>query len=132
MPLAAGYLAAMVRSDPELSARSRIEIVNYPGATSPWEMATRLLSGAVPDVLAFLVLGWDVRQFGALAETFKQVNPKGTVVFGGNHVSNQAERASSPRAAPRTPTASPGSARPPPSAPVSPSWAAGPRALRKG
>ncbi|GGO19391.1 hypothetical protein GCM10011574_44800 [Microbispora bryophytorum] len=46
----------------------------------------------MPDVLAFSVLGWNVRQFGALAETFKQVNPKGTVIFGGNHVSNQAER----------------------------------------
>ncbi|MEU7879670.1 KedN5 family methylcobalamin-dependent radical SAM C-methyltransferase [Microbispora bryophytorum] len=92
MPLAAGYLAAMVRSDPELSARSRVEIVNYPGAAGQWEMATRLLDGDVPDVLAFSVLGWNVRQFGALAETFKQVNPKGTVIFGGNHVSNQAER----------------------------------------
>ncbi|MEU2853638.1 KedN5 family methylcobalamin-dependent radical SAM C-methyltransferase [Streptomyces syringium] len=92
MPLAAGYLAAMLRSDPELSTRCQAEILNYSGATSPWEMATRLLRSEVPDVLCFSVLGWNVRQFGALAETFKQVNPKGIVVFGGNHVSHQAER----------------------------------------
>lgn len=92
MPLAAGYLAATVQGDPELSERCRVEILNYSGATSPWEMATRLLDGDVPDVLCFSVLGWNVRQFGALAETFKQVNPNGVVVFGGNHVSHQAER----------------------------------------
>ncbi|MEU9047343.1 MULTISPECIES: KedN5 family methylcobalamin-dependent radical SAM C-methyltransferase [unclassified Kitasatospora] len=92
MPLAAGYLAAMLQNDPELSTRCQVEILNYSGATSPWEMATELLGGDVPDVLCFSVLGWNVRQFGALAETFKQVNPKGIVVFGGNHVSNQAER----------------------------------------
>ncbi|MEU0212252.1 KedN5 family methylcobalamin-dependent radical SAM C-methyltransferase [Streptomyces canus] len=92
MPLAAGYLAAMLRSDPELSMRCKVEILNYSGATSPWEMATQLLGSDVPDILCFSVLGWNVRQFGALAETFKQVNPKGIVVFGGNHVSNQAER----------------------------------------
>ncbi|WP_253915734.1 KedN5 family methylcobalamin-dependent radical SAM C-methyltransferase [Streptomyces sp. NRRL S-31] len=92
MPLAAGYLAAAVQGDPELSERCRVEILNYSGATSPWEMATRLLDGDVPDVLCFSVLGWNVRQFGALAETFKQVNPNGVVVFGGNHVSHQADR----------------------------------------
>ncbi|WP_019067343.1 KedN5 family methylcobalamin-dependent radical SAM C-methyltransferase [Streptomyces hokutonensis] len=92
MPLAAGYLAAMLQNDPELSMRCKVEILNYSGATSPWEMATQLLGSDVPDILCFSVLGWNVRQFGALAETFKQVNPKGIVVFGGNHVSNQAER----------------------------------------
>jgi len=92
MPLAAGYLAAMIQGDSDLSKRCRVEILNYSGATSPWEMATQLLGSDIPDILCFSVLGWNVRQFGAIAETFKQVNPKGLVVFGGNHVSNQAER----------------------------------------
>jgi radical SAM superfamily enzyme YgiQ (UPF0313 family) len=38
------------------------------------------------------VLGWNLRNFGLLAEMFKQLNAKGTVVFGGNHVAYQAER----------------------------------------
>ncbi|WP_305788027.1 KedN5 family methylcobalamin-dependent radical SAM C-methyltransferase [Symbioplanes lichenis] len=92
MPLAAGYLAAMVRGDAGLSARCEVEILNYSGSVSLWEMATQLLSGAPADVLCFSVLGWNVKQFGTLAETFKQVNPEGTVIFGGNHVTNQAHR----------------------------------------
>lgn len=92
MPLAAGYLAAMVAADADLSASCRVEILNYPGSVSLWEMATQLIGGEPADVLCFSVLGWNVKQFGALAETFKQVNPGGAVIFGGNHVSHQAER----------------------------------------
>lgn len=92
MPLAAGFLAATVTEDAELKEACNVEILNYSGSKTPWEMAVELFSDKSPDVLCFSVLGWNVRQFGALAETFKQINPKGTVIFGGNHVSNQADR----------------------------------------
>ncbi|MFF4579779.1 KedN5 family methylcobalamin-dependent radical SAM C-methyltransferase [Streptomyces sp. NPDC001389] len=92
MPLASGYLKAMVLDDAELQGRVSVDICNFRGNMTHGEMAGRLFSGAVPDVLAFSVLGWNVRSFGALAATFKQLNPQGLVVFGGTHVSNQAER----------------------------------------
>ena len=92
MPLASGYLKAMVLGDPELSDRVSVEICNFRGRVTHGEMAQRLFGGKVPDVLAFSVLGWNVRAFGELAVTFKQLNPKGWVVFGGTHASNQAER----------------------------------------
>lgn len=43
-------------------------------------------------MIGFSVLGWNARQFAAVAETVKQVNPDAVVVFGGNHVAHQAER----------------------------------------
>jgi radical SAM superfamily enzyme YgiQ (UPF0313 family) len=92
MPLASGYLKAMVLDDADLSGRVRVDIRNFRGQVTHGEMARTLFAGDVPDVLAFSVLGWNVRAFAALAETFKQLNPDGWVVFGGTHVSDQAER----------------------------------------
>ncbi|MFI9388802.1 KedN5 family methylcobalamin-dependent radical SAM C-methyltransferase [Kutzneria sp. NPDC052558] len=92
MPLASGYLKAMIDEDPGLRDRVSVEICNFRGGVTHGEMADRLFGGGVPDVLAFSVLGWNQRAFGALAATFKQLNPDGWVVFGGTHVSGQADR----------------------------------------
>ncbi|EPH46079.1 putative methyltransferase [Streptomyces aurantiacus JA 4570] len=95
MPLAAGYLKATVLEDPCLAGKVAVDIRNFSG-TLTHEMMADTLFGAedatIPDVLAFSVLGWNFRAFGALAETFKQLNPAGWVVFGGTHVTGQAER----------------------------------------
>ncbi|XVV00797.1 KedN5 family methylcobalamin-dependent radical SAM C-methyltransferase [Actinosynnema sp. CA-248983] len=92
MPLASGYLKAMVQADPVLRERVSVEICNFRGNATHGEMANRLCAGELPDVLAFSVLGWNQRAFGELAATFKQLNPDGWVVFGGTHVSGQAKR----------------------------------------
>ncbi|WP_330342456.1 KedN5 family methylcobalamin-dependent radical SAM C-methyltransferase [Streptomyces sp. NBC_00557] len=92
MPLAAGYLAAVVRADPDLAERCEVRILNFRGNLTPLEMAIEVLQDGVPDVIGFSVLGWNARQFAAVAETVKQVNPEAVVVFGGNHVAHQAER----------------------------------------
>ena len=92
MPLAAGYLKATALADPELAGRVDIRIGNFPGGRTHVQMADTLFDGDLPDVLAFSVLGWNFRSFGALAETYKQLRPDGLVVFGGNHVSDQADR----------------------------------------
>ncbi|KAA9166501.1 KedN5 family methylcobalamin-dependent radical SAM C-methyltransferase [Amycolatopsis acidicola] len=92
MPLAAGYLKAVLDSDPGLAGAVTATIHNFRGGVPLTEMARGLFAGGRPDVLAFSVLGWNYRNFGALAETFKQLNPGGVVVFGGNHVANQGAR----------------------------------------
>jgi len=92
MPLAAGYLKAVIDADADLSAEVETEICNFRGGTTLYEMVRQLLDRSVPDVLAFSVLGWNYRSFGCLAETFKQLNPAGLVVFGGVHVAYQAQR----------------------------------------
>ncbi|WP_406632494.1 KedN5 family methylcobalamin-dependent radical SAM C-methyltransferase [Amycolatopsis sp. WGS_07] len=92
MPLAAGYLKAAALADPRVREHAEIRIRNFRGGDNLIRMAEELFSGQPPDVLAFSVLGWNFREFGALAETFKQVNPEGWVVFGGTHVANQAAR----------------------------------------
>lgn len=92
MPLAAGYLKATAMQDERLAEQVDIRIINFDGGITLFGMASELFAEEPPDIIAFSVLGWNFRTFAALAETFKQVNPDGWVVFGGNHVSNQAER----------------------------------------
>ncbi|EWC63311.1 Radical SAM domain protein [Actinokineospora spheciospongiae] len=92
MPLAAGYLKAVIAADPDLAVATEVEIRNFRGGVPLPEMTRELFRDRVPDVIGFSVLGWNYRNFGMLAETFKQVNPRGTVLFGGNHVAYQAER----------------------------------------
>ncbi|MBW4720381.1 KedN5 family methylcobalamin-dependent radical SAM C-methyltransferase [Saccharothrix sp. SC076] len=92
MPLASGYLKAMALDDPVLRPAVSIDICNFRGRVTHGEMANRLFAGEPPDVLAFSVFGWNQRAFGALAATFKQLNPDGWVLFGGTHVSEQADR----------------------------------------
>lgn len=92
MPLAAGYLKATALQDERIAARADIQIRNFDGGGTLFGMANELFQHGTPDVLAFSVLGWNYQEFAALAETFKQINPDGWVVFGGNHVSQQAER----------------------------------------
>jgi len=92
MPLAMGYLKSTIDSDPDISSDVEVTIHNFDGGHTLTAMANRLFGEAPPDLIAFSVLGWNVRTFGALAETFKQLNPDGTAVFGGTHVANQADR----------------------------------------
>jgi radical SAM C-methyltransferase len=92
MPLAAGYLKAMALADPCVRERADIEIVNFRGGATHVQMAAELFGAGAPDVLAFSALGWNVRAFGSLAATFKQLKPDGVVIVGGTHVSHQAAR----------------------------------------
>ncbi|WP_189214319.1 KedN5 family methylcobalamin-dependent radical SAM C-methyltransferase [Actinokineospora fastidiosa] len=92
MPLASGYLKATALQQDDIAARADITIHNFDGGSTLFGMANDLFAAGAPDVIAFSVLGWNYQEFAALAETFKQLNPDGWVVFGGNHVSHQAAR----------------------------------------
>ncbi|MFF3763628.1 KedN5 family methylcobalamin-dependent radical SAM C-methyltransferase [Streptomyces sp. NPDC001922] len=92
MPLAVGYLKACADRDERIRRRMDVTIRNYPGDAGINAMGRDLIRDGCPDILCFSVLGWNYRTFGVLAETFKQMNPDGWVVFGGNHVAHQAER----------------------------------------
>ncbi len=92
MPLASAYLKATALADPAVAAACEITIHNFDGGATLFGMANTLFHDGAPDVLAFSVLGWNYREFAALTETFKQLNPAGWVVFGGNHVSEQGSR----------------------------------------
>ncbi len=92
MPLASGYLKATAMQNERIAADTDIRIRNFDGGSTLFGMANELFHDDVPDILAFSVLGWNYREFAALAETFKQLNPQGWVIFGGNHVSQQGQR----------------------------------------
>jgi tRNA A37 methylthiotransferase MiaB len=92
MPLASGYLKATLLADESLSSAVDVKIWNFDGGASVGEMANALFADGCADILACSVLGWNYRAFGTLAETFKQLNPDGWVVFGGTHVANQGDR----------------------------------------
>jgi radical SAM superfamily enzyme YgiQ (UPF0313 family) len=93
MPLACGYLKAVLDSDERISAEVSTRIYNFGGGATPMTMLHRLLGdGRMPDVMAMSVFGWNFHAFGALATTYKQFRPDGFVIMGGTHVTNQADR----------------------------------------
>lgn len=92
MPLAAGYLKAVLAADPDIGSEVRVRLHNFRGGVPLTEMARELFTEQPPDLIGFSVLGWNYRNFGGLAETYKQLKPDGIVVFGGNHVAYQHER----------------------------------------
>jgi radical SAM C-methyltransferase len=92
MPLAIGYLKASLDADRDLASETTVKICSFRGGQTLPEMARELFADQAPDIIAFSVLGWNYRRFGALAETFKQINPAGLTVFGGNHVAYQSDR----------------------------------------
>lgn len=92
MPLAAGYLKAVLDSDKRIGPEADVRIYNMRGGWSVAGMASAVFSDGVPDLLAFSVLGWNYRNFTLLADAYKQLKPDGIAIFGGNHVSHQGER----------------------------------------
>lgn len=92
MPLAVGYLKSTAIANETIRECMQLEIFNFNGGDNQITMANKLFSLGAPDLMAFSVLGWNYRAFGALAETFKQLNPLGWVIFGGTHVANQADK----------------------------------------
>ncbi|MFE5565683.1 KedN5 family methylcobalamin-dependent radical SAM C-methyltransferase [Amycolatopsis japonica] len=92
MPLAAGYLKAAVDADVRLNGSVQCEIVNLRGGQSVGAANSLIFGAGTPDVLAISVFGWNFRAALVLAETFKQINPRGLVVLGGTHVARQADR----------------------------------------
>ncbi len=92
MPLALGYLKAYAMADPGLAEALEFRIHNYRGPDRPIRMVPEVLLDDTPEILACSVFGWNFRNFGQLAETFAQIKPSGWTIFGGTHVSHQAER----------------------------------------
>jgi radical SAM superfamily enzyme YgiQ (UPF0313 family) len=92
MPLAAGYLKAVLDADPDIGPEVDVRIHNMRGGWPVNEMTRAIFHEDVPDVLAFSVVGWNYRNFSLLAEVHKQLKPGGLTVFGGNHVSHQARK----------------------------------------
>jgi hypothetical protein len=92
MPLGVGYLKAAAYADETIRREMDIRIFNFKGGDSAMTMAVTMFREGAPDLMGFSVWGWNYRAFGDLAESFKQINPRGWVVFGGTHVANQARR----------------------------------------
>jgi radical SAM superfamily enzyme YgiQ (UPF0313 family) len=93
MPLAAGYLKAVADADPDVGAAVATRVFNFGGGESVLKMARRLFfDQPPPDAVGFSVLGWNFNDFGRLAQLYRSLRPDGWIIFGGNHVSDQAAR----------------------------------------
>jgi len=92
MPLAAGYLKAIVDAA-DVGAAVATRVFNFGGGDSVLKMARQLFfDQPPPDAIGFSVLGWNFDDFGRLAQLYRSLRPEGWVIFGGNHVSDQAAR----------------------------------------
>jgi radical SAM superfamily enzyme YgiQ (UPF0313 family) len=92
MPLALGYLKAYAQKDEQIRNSVEFQIFNYRGPDQPIRMVPEVLIEQTPDILACSCWGWNFRNFGQLATTFRQIRPQGWSIFGGTHVAYQAER----------------------------------------
>lgn len=91
-PLACSYLKVYSEKDEEIRKSVEINIYNYTSRASTNQIIHKLLTGELPDIIAFSVYGWNYYKFIAIAETYKQLKPDGIVIMGGPHVSNQGYR----------------------------------------
>jgi hypothetical protein len=92
MPLALGYLKAYAQQDERIRDAVAFQIFNYRGSDQSIRMIPEVLMEQPPNILACSVFGWNFRNFGQLATTFRQIKPNGWTIFGGTHVAGQAER----------------------------------------
>jgi radical SAM C-methyltransferase len=92
LPLASGYLKAAAMSDAAIANELDIRIFNYGCDASATRMFDELYTRELPDIVAFSVMGWDYLRFQRVGEVFRMMNPSGWIIYGGNHVANQAER----------------------------------------
>ena len=92
LPLAMGYLKATAYSDEAVRAETDIRVLSFSGMDSTLAVISRMLTPEIPDMIAFSIAGWNYHLFGRVAETYRQMNSSGWVVWGGTHVTNQAER----------------------------------------
>jgi radical SAM superfamily enzyme YgiQ (UPF0313 family) len=93
MPLAMGYLKAIADADPAIRAEADVHICNFGGGDGVLQIARSLFFGrSPPDAIGFSVLGWNFHEFGKIAQLYRSLKPEGWVLFGGNHVSEQANR----------------------------------------
>ena len=92
MPLACGYIKAYADNQDYIKDKINIKIHNFGGADKILDILPDLLMKEQPDILAFSVYGWNYYIFQRLAETFKMINPKGWLVLGGVHVTEQADK----------------------------------------
>jgi radical SAM C-methyltransferase len=92
MPLACAFLKAAAAADERIASEADLRIFNFGGADTTLSVTRRMLLAGAPDMAAFSIFGWNYHLFGRVTETYRQMRPDGLVVFGGTHVTNQAER----------------------------------------
>jgi len=91
MPLACGFLKATLDADERVRAETDVAIHNYAVSATPLAMLKDLVA-ARSDVVGFSVFGWNLTNFGNVAEAYRQLRPDAWLVMGGTHVTDQAER----------------------------------------
>src|SRR4051812_21983512 len=73
MPLAAGYLKAMVLADPELDSAFGVRIFSFGGYESMPQLIHEVFSAEPPPVFRFPGLGWNMRTAERLAAVYRQL-----------------------------------------------------------
>jgi len=92
MPLACGYLKAIIEAEADLNKELDVRIFSLPGGETIVGVMDRIMFNEVPDLIGFSVLGWNYDLFGRVSEVYKRLHPSGWVAFGGTHVANQGKR----------------------------------------
>jgi radical SAM superfamily enzyme YgiQ (UPF0313 family)/SAM-dependent methyltransferase len=91
VPIASAYLVAFACQDPSITEYFNFSS-NLRHFHDPFEeVLSEIIGDGVPDIVAFSCQGWSVRRADLLAQKLRQISPTITIVYGGNHVSHQAD-----------------------------------------
>jgi radical SAM superfamily enzyme YgiQ (UPF0313 family) len=91
VPIASAYLVAYARRDPVVRDAFRFTRNVRHFHEPADQVLAEVLADGVPEIVAFSCQGWSVRRADHLAGRLREVSPAVTLVYGGNHVSNQGE-----------------------------------------
>jgi tRNA A37 methylthiotransferase MiaB len=92
LPLASGYLKAVLETDTALRGEIETKIFSFSGSDSTLAVINAMFLDEMPDMLGCSIVGWNFHLFGRVSDTYRQLNPQGWVVWGGTHAAHQAER----------------------------------------
>jgi radical SAM superfamily enzyme YgiQ (UPF0313 family) len=88
VPIAAAYLAATARADPEIRPDTEYHLHLGHSGDPLDDAVSEILSVGPPDILGLSCQGWSLARADAIASRIVEKCPATLVVYGGNHVSN--------------------------------------------
>ena len=91
LPLAGAYLIANARANNDVRQSFNFHLATEAALTNLDSAMSSALSAGVPDIIAFSCQGWSVNRADAMAQKIKVAYPSTFIIYGGNHVSGQAD-----------------------------------------
>lgn len=96
MPIAGALLISTARNDPEIAARMTFDLLCVDASEPPKTIVERIMADGSPALVAFSIQGWALPLADSIARRLSETT-ECLIVYGGNHVTSQAEKLAAER-----------------------------------